>query len=68
MYRYTGIDDTSGETGKKVYYMRIYVYMCVYVCERVSERDGEKGIVKRKISKLFNHDVIIDWLGVLLAR
>jgi len=37
--------------------------------------DGESVVicvceepVKRKISKLFNHDVIIDWLGVFLAR
>lgn len=66
VYWYARMGDTSGETRKKVYYMRMCV--CARVCERVSKREGEKGIVKRKISKLFNHDVIIDWLGVLLAR
>jgi len=44
-----------------------YARLCVCVCVSERERRG-RGIVKRKISKLFNHDVIIDWLGVLLAR
>lgn len=45
--------------------MYAFVCMCVRECRKGRE-EGE--ILKRKISKLFNHDVIIDWLGVLLAR